>query len=220
MNNDLEYIEKFNRENVAPKFVVIWLHGLGASCEDFLPIVPQLNLNFSMKFVFPNAPMRSVALNNGYVMRAWYNIYTLDLHNHRVDESGIKESLTQIYKLIDKQIEAGFSVDKIILAGFSQGGVISYYAGLSNEYKLGGVLVLSGYLPEPQLISNLNKEVPVFACHGTNDMVVPYKAGLNAYEYLYNNGCNIYWHEYSMMHSVCDEEIIDITNWLNSLDDK
>ncbi|HMT03779.1 MAG TPA: carboxylesterase [Burkholderiales bacterium] len=220
MTDDLEYIERANKADIAPEFVIIWLHGLGADCEDFLPVVSQLKLNFSVKFIFPNAKLRPIAFNNGYLVRAWYNIYNLDIYNHKIDEDGIKESVSQIYKIIEKQIKGGVSPNKIILAGFSQGGVISYYAGLSNEYKLGGILALSCYLPEFELLNNLNKSISIFACHGINDAVIPYKAGFIAYEYLHKKGCNITWHEYLMEHTLCDLQITDIANWLNSLGSK
>ena len=219
MQNTLEYIERLSNPSVKPEAVVIWLHGLGASCDDFVPIVPELQLSHSIKFVFPNAPMRPITINNGYVMRAWYDIRDLGGSvAHFIDEAGINQSVKQVEELIAQQIKLGFDENQIIIAGFSQGGVISYITGINTKYKLGGVLALSCYLPKSvaKLDDSVNKATPIFACHGKHDVVVPYAAGLHAYNELNQQGYNIKWAEYPMEHSVCAEELQDISKWINS----
>jgi phospholipase/carboxylesterase len=219
MNNTLEYIERYSNPSIKPQAVVIWLHGLGASYDDFVPVVPELQLAYSVKFVFPNAPMRPITINNGYVMRAWYDIRDLGgTVSHFIDEAGINQSVKQIEELIAQQIKQGFAPEQIIIAGFSQGGVISYITGINTKYKLGGVLALSCYLPKSvaKLDKGVNKTTPIFACHGKQDMVVPYTAGLHAYNELAQHGYNIKWAEYPMEHSVCIEELQNIGQWINS----
>lgn len=219
MQTKLECIEEFSQPDVKPEAVVIWLHGLGADNHDFLPIVQELPLTHSIKFIFPNAPMRPITLNGGYVMRGWYDIRELGNMANLVDVEGINQSVTQIETLIKQQIDLGFSPDKIILAGFSQGGVISYIAGINTIYKLGGVLALSCYLPamSTKIEDSVNITTPFFAIHGTEDPVVPYKGGLHAYEELKKHGYNIKWAEYPMPHSVCLEELAAIGHWLDSV---
>lgn len=219
MQMKLECIEEFNKIDVKPDAVVIWLHGLGANNGDFLPIIPELPLRYSFKFIFPNAPMRPITLNGGYIMRGWYDIKELNNLAGLTDFVGINQSVEQIESIIGQQISLGFSANRIILAGFSQGGVISYVTGINSRYKLGGVLALSCYLP-PVLMKtdpDINKATKFFAIHGTEDPVVPYKAGFHAYEELKNHGYNIKWAEYPMPHSVCLEELADIGLWLDSI---
>lgn len=219
MQNTLEYIEKFNQASIMPAAVVIWLHGLGADNNDFLPIVNELPLKNSIKFIFPNAPMRPIALNGGYVMRGWYDIRELGNVSHMTDIDGINQSVAQIESIIQSQIDLGFKSEQIILAGFSQGGVISYITGINSKYKLGGVLAMSCYLPSmpTKIDSSINKDTSFFAIHGTEDQVVPYKGGVHAYEELKRHGYNIKWAKYPMPHSVCLEEIADIGIWLDNL---
>lgn len=219
MQTKLEYIEKFNQPNMPVDAVVIWLHGLGADNNDFVPIVQELPLKHSIKFIFPNAPMRPITINGGYIMRGWYDIKELSNLAHSTDIDGINQSVMQIESMIQNQVDAGISADRIILAGFSQGGVISYITGINSKYKLGGILAMSCYLPLiPTKIENsLNKITPFFAIHGTQDTVVPYQGGLHAYDELKKQGFNIKWAEYPMPHSVCLEEIADIGTWLDSI---
>ena len=219
MQMKLECIEEFNQSGVSPDAVVIWLHGLGADNSDFLPIIPELLLKHSFKFIFPNAPMIPITLNGGFIMRGWYDIKELNNLAQFTDVAGIKQSTQQIEALIAQQIDLGFSTERIILAGFSQGGVISYITGINSKYKLGGVLALSCYLPSlaVKIDESINKATPFFAIHGTEDPVVPYKGGYHAYEELKNHGYNIKWAEYLMPHSVCLEELVDIGSWLDSI---
>jgi len=220
LSGKLEYIERQNIQGKVPEAVIIWLHGLGADNADFIPLIPELNLAQSVKFVFPNAPMRPITINNGYIMRGWYDILDLGGLHSQIDRAGILDAVEQINALIDLQLKAGFSADKIFLAGFSQGGVISYTTGIMSPHQLGGVLALSCYLPDREdLVTRytLNKSTPIFAAHGTQDNMVPYPAGIHAYQTLKSNGYNISWYEYPMGHNVCALEIQDMSQWLNRI---
>lgn len=205
-----------------PKGTVIWLHGLGADGHDFVPIIQQLNLasHLPLRFIFPHAPMRPVTLNNGYVMRAWYDINSLT-GDHRVDQEGIKESIKWIEELIKAENARGIPTDKIILAGFSQGAVIALTTGLGYPDTLGGILALSGYLPQAEnVLSNAsaaNQSIPIFLAHGTDDDVVPYLMGQQIYNLLHERHYSVSWHKYMMSHSVCKEEIDDISQWLTQI---
>jgi phospholipase/carboxylesterase len=198
---------------------VIWLHGLGADGNDFVPIVSALNLpdELPLRFIFPTAPLQPVTLNNGYIMRAWYDIVGLSM-KERTDHDGINQSINLIKKLIEKEIQAGISPNKIILAGFSQGAVMALATGLSYPHALGGILALSGYLPDPEyflkLASPANHSTPIFIAHGTEDDVVAHAYGVMAHDFLKDQGCAVEWHSYSMAHSVCEEEVGDIARWL------
>ncbi|MCE3268358.1 MAG: carboxylesterase 2 (esterase ii) [Burkholderiales bacterium] len=219
MQTQLEYIERYSQPKAPVDAVVILLHGLGADNNDFVPLVQELPLKHSIKFIFPNAPKRPITLNGGYVMRGWYDIKELSNLNHLTDTDGINQSIRQIEAIIQQQIDAGFTADKIIIAGFSQGGVISYITGINSKYKLGGILAMSCYLPvmPTRIEESINKTTPFFALHGTEDQVVPYIAGVQAYEELKKHGYNIKWAEYPMPHSVCLQEIADIGAWLDSI---
>jgi phospholipase/carboxylesterase len=219
MQVKLEYIEKFSHPGKPADAVVIWLHGLGADNNDFVPIVRELPLKHSIKFIFPNAPMRPITINGGYVMRGWYDIKELNNLADLTDIDGINQSVTQIEAIIEEQINLGIDSKRIILAGFSQGGVISYVTGINSKYRLGGILAMSCYLPSMPIKTenSINKITPFFAIHGTEDPVVPYPGGLQAYEELKKHGFNIKWAEYPMLHSVCLEEIADIGTWLDSI---
>lgn len=216
----LESLEKVNYPGSVVEYVVIWLHGLGADCHDFAPLVSELKLTKTVKFIFPNAPMLPITLNNGYVMRAWYDIKSLDRIDNLIDNQGIDNSVSAINSLIEHAIKSGISAERIILAGFSQGGVISYTAGIRSHHKLGGILALSCYLPNAdKLVSSasINKDTPIFAIHGKNDHVVAYDIGYTAYSKLKSGGFNISWQEYDMEHNVCYEEINDIRAWFENI---
>lgn len=201
---------------------VIWLHGLGADGNDFVPLVPELNLpkDMPLRFVFPNAPHRAVTINNGYVMPAWYDIYAMGNHD-RVDSEGILESTRQLEKLIEHEEKRGIPPEKVVVAGFSQGAVIALTTGLGYSKSLAGILALSGYLPDSERVLNeanaANFTTPIFVAHGTEDMVVPFAAGLNVYNALQKNKYRVSWHNYVMPHSVCGEEIGDIAEWLRKV---
>ncbi|MBY0379436.1 MAG: dienelactone hydrolase family protein [Burkholderiales bacterium] len=213
----LEYIEKLNKHDEKPAWVVVWLHGLGADYNDFIPIIPKLKLNTSVKFIFPNAPYRAITVNNGYKMRAWYDIRDMNKLGNIVDHHGIAESVAQVNNLIEALIADGWKSHRIVLAGFSQGGVIAYTTGIKFKHLLCGVIALSCYLPDSQALAQsyyVNKKTPFLACHGKQDMIIPYDVGLLAYNNLRTEGYHITWTSYSMGHSVCDEEIVDISKWL------
>ena len=204
-----------------PQACVIWMHGLGDSGHGFAPIVPELQLPESMpvKFLFPHAPVRPVSINNNMEMPAWYDIKSLDF-NSRADLTGGEESTQQIKQLFDAQVEAGFAPEKIVLAGFSQGGVIAYHLGLRLPQRIAGILALSTYMCEPSLIagqaSEANRDVPIFVAHGEQDPVVPKILGEMAVKTLEENGYKPQWHTYQMQHNVCMEEIQHVSEWLQA----
>jgi phospholipase/carboxylesterase len=216
----LETIELQTGNN--PSAAVIWMHGLGADGNDFVPIVNELDLSGApaVRFVFPHAPKIPVTINNGYVMRAWYDVSFGDLEGHtkRADENGVRRSQAQIVELILREQERGIAFNHILLAGFSQGGAISLQTGLRYPEKLAGVMALSCYLPCTDSFAaeatTANSTTPVFIAHGTEDPVVPYAMGKSACATLRQSGYAVQWHEYAMPHSVCIEEIRDIGAWL------
>jgi phospholipase/carboxylesterase len=201
---------------------VIWLHGLGADGNDFVPIVPNLNLpsDLPLRFVFPHAPQRPVTINNGYVMRAWFDIYSMTTHE-RIDQKGIEESMTLLQNLIAKEQQRGIPPNKIVLAGFSQGAVIALLTGLKFSTPLAGIIALSGFLPHSEKLMSetnaANYTTPIFVAHGTEDTVVPYTLGLHTSDMLQRNKYLVSWHSYKMPHSVCQEEIGDLANWLRKV---
>lgn len=208
---------------IAPKSTptasIIWLHGLGADGHDFVDIVPQLGLS-SVRFIFPHAPVRPITLNAGYPMRAWYDIHGLDRFA-KEDEEGIRASAAMVNQLIQHEIAQGIPSDKIVLAGFSQGGAMALYSGLCYPQKLAGILALSCYLPLATQIaieaSAANKEIPVFMAHGSMDDIVNISLGEYSCQYLQNLGYNIEFHRYSMAHNVSLEEISDVAQWLKKI---
>lgn len=203
-----------------PDACVIWLHGLGADGSDFEGIVSQLMLpnSLSIRFIFPDAPVRPVSINGGYMMRAWYDIFDDISEDAEQDEAGILESASIISLLAEQQIDQGINSNRIILAGFSQGGAIALYAGLTFSRPLAGVLALSTYLPLAQHFSAENdyqERVPsILMAHGLNDSVVPIQYGESSMQTLRDLGIPVKWEKYPMEHSLCDEEIIHIRDWL------
>ncbi len=220
MEQLLETIEIETGSN--PAASVIWLHGLGADGSDFVPVVQELGLSQAppIRFVFPHAPMRPVTINNGYVMRAWYDVSYGDLEgkSRQADEQGVRASQTAIGELIEREADRGISNENIVLAGFSQGGAIALQTGLRYPRPLAGVLALSTYLPLAESFAQeaapTNAKTPVFMAHGAQDPVVPYAMGSKSKELLGKMGYSVEWHEYAMQHSVCLEEIQDIGAWL------
>jgi phospholipase/carboxylesterase len=204
----------------APRFSVIWMHGLGADGSDFAPIVPELGLAAGpgVRFVFPHAPAIPVTCNGGYVMPAWYDIIALDSSNRSVDEAGILHSRQAIRGLIARENQRGVPSSRIFVAGFSQGGAVAYTTALTHPETLAGVIALSTYIPSLQLIEKeataANKSLPIFAAHGTYDEVVSPELGVRAREFLKGRGYPLEWHEWPMAHSVCPEEISAIGRWL------
>jgi phospholipase/carboxylesterase len=205
-----------------PEFAVIWMHGLGADGSDFVPVVPELGLykHPGIRFIFPHAPEIPVTCNGGYVMRAWYDIISLEPASRQVDEAGILQSRQMIRALITRENQRGITSHRIFLAGFSQGGAIAYTAALTHPEALAGVIALSTYLPSQRLLAEeateANRATPIFAAHGTEDEVVALELGIQAREYLERRGYLLEWHEYPMPHSICLEEIELIGGWLKT----
>lgn len=200
-----------------PKHSIIWLHGLGADGQDFVPVADELNLPHPVRYVFPHAPMRPVTINGGFVMRAWYDITSQDIGAQQ-DEAGIRASQLPIEALIAQEVARGIAPGNIFLAGFSQGGAIALHTALRQDVPLGGVLALSTYLPLAETVaeeaSANARSTPIFMAHGRNDPVVPYELGVASREALLALGYAVDWHEYSMPHSVCEKELRDIETWL------
>lgn len=217
--NNLPYVE-VNCDG-AHDAVVIWLHGLGDSGNGFAPIVPELHIpaEFKIRFVFPHAPIRNVTINNGMPMRAWYDIKTLDF-NHRADVEGVVESAKMVEDLVEKEIAHGTPSHRILLAGFSQGGVIALHLGTRFSKPLAGILALSTYMSEPEKLAEqanpANKETQIMCAHGQQDEVVPMFLGNAAYKVLKANDYNVVWHEYPMQHNVCPQELADISKWIQA----
>lgn len=203
-------------------YAVIWLHGLGASGNDFEPIVPELRLAETpgVRFVFPHAPIRPITINGGATMRGWYDISSLDFGSREQDAAGIKESAEHVNALIEAEISNGIAPGNILLAGFSQGGAIALYAGLTSKYELGGILALSTYLPiQDDSLANLNahaKRIPIFMAHGQFDDVIQIQHAVQSRDLMLENGLQVQWHQYPMAHSVSAEQIGDVSLWLKS----
>ncbi|MFT5123631.1 MAG: phospholipase/carboxylesterase [Kiritimatiellia bacterium] len=204
-----------------PDAAVIWMHGLGADGHDFESLVPELDLpsDHCIRFVFPHAPVRPVTVNGGMPMRAWYDIYAMDI-NREVDEDAFEESATQISALIRAEMERGIPSTRIVLAGFSQGGAIAFHAGLAFSEPLAGILALSTYLGIPAQAAEghaSNRAIPIFMAHGTADPVVPLSLAQRGRAALEDNGYAIGWHTYpGMQHALCLEEIEAISEWLQA----
>ena len=201
---------------------VIWMHGLGADGNDFVPVVNELRLGTApgIRFVFPHAPMQPVSINNGFVMRAWYDVKWGDLEgqSRQADEKGVRASQAAITQLIEREISRGSSADKIVLAGFSQGGAVALQTGLRHPQKLGGIMALSTYLPLAESFADEasaeNRKTPVFMAHGTDDGVIPLEMATRSRDILVQHDYDVEWHQYPMQHSVSLEEIRDISAWL------
>jgi phospholipase/carboxylesterase len=204
---------------------VIWLHGLGDSGHGFAPIVPELRLpaGHGIRFLFPHAPQQPVTINNGMVMRSWYDIKSLDLNavdGSRADEAGVRQSAAAVQQLLDKVIASGVPSERIVLAGFSQGGVIALHLLPRLPYKIGGVMALSTYMAVPDALktemNSVNKATPVIVAHGLLDDVVPVAAGKAAFNSLKYAGFQVKWFEYRMAHSVCAQEVDDLSRFIQA----
>jgi phospholipase/carboxylesterase len=206
----------------AHKHTVIWLHGLGADGHDFESIAPQLHLNAEagIHFIFPNAPIQPVTINGGMEMRAWYDILEMSLER-KVDVAGIYQSEKLLGRLIEREMVKGISSEQILLAGFSQGGVIALHAGLRCPYKLAGIIGLSTYLPTLEQLkterSPANISTPIFMGHGILDSVVAIESGKAVFNALNDFGYHVEWHDYVMEHSVCMEEIGHLSGFINAI---
>ncbi|MDR7333544.1 alpha/beta hydrolase [Roseateles asaccharophilus] len=202
-----------------PRTTLIVLHGLGADGYDFVPICGELNLTAigPIRYVFPHAPQRPVTINNGYVMRAWYDIRVTDLVREE-DEGGLRESQQMIAALIDAERERGMPANRIVLMGFSQGCAMTLMTALRYPERLGGAVGLSGYLPLAGTATAerhaANADLPIFMAHGRQDPIVPHARGAASRDALRALGHDVEWHDYPMPHSVCAEEIADLNAWL------
>jgi len=197
------------------------LHGLGADGNDFVPVVKALPLPpVGIRFVFPHAPMMPVTINGGFVMRAWYDIVGADFGT-RQDEHGIRASQESIEALVAREVRRGIPASRIVLAGFSQGGVMSLHVGLRHRGKLAGLMILSGYLPLAKAVeaerNSANSGISIFMGHGSDDPIIPVAAAKASRQQLADLGYEVEWHEYRMPHSVCDQEIADIGAWLRKV---
>lgn len=200
---------------------VIWLHGLGADGNDFVPVVPELQLpdELGVRFVFPHAPVRPVTINAGMPTRAWYDITGLE--DGAEDATGIRESAAAVEALIAGEKARGVPDSRIVLAGFSQGGAVALYTGLRHEERLAGIMALSTYLPLRGRLdaeaAAANRKTPIFMAHGTLDPMLPQHLGEISRDVLRRHGYEVVWHSYPMAHQVCLEEIRDIGVWLYSV---
>ncbi len=215
MTQHIEGIERVVGED--PDLSIIWLHGLGADATDFLPIVDQLELRTATRFIFPNAPTRPVTINGGMVMRAWYDIIGFG-PNAPDDATGITQSIAIVNRLVEYEHERGMPMDRIVLAGFSQGGAVVLHAGLGARQRLGGILGLSTYLPAPDLLRSaetIAADTPVLLAHGTHDPVIPLSLAESSAAILRGLGVGLEWKTYPMAHEVCRQEISDLGAWLS-----
>jgi len=220
MTQLLENIEIETAPN--PEIAVIWLHGLGADGNDFVPLVNELDLSSlpGIRFVFPHANTMPVTINGGYVMRAWYDISNADL-SRREDEGGLRASQRDVEALIAREKSRGIPASRIILAGFSQGCAMTLQTGMRHPEKLAGMLCLSGYLPLATVAAAERSEeslaTPIFMAHGRQDGVVPFARAQASHEALKAIGYEVEWHEYMMQHSLCLEEVQDISKWIRKV---
>ena len=201
-----------------PKYTILWMHGLGADGNDFVPVVQALDLpEIPVRFLFPHAPQQPVTINGGYIMRAWYDIQNTDF-NVQEDETGIRRSQHAIVELIEQEDRRGIPPDHLILAGFSQGAAMALYTGLRHPDRLAGIIALSGYLPLIHKIEReahiTNRTTPIFIAHGSNDPIVPIEMAHTSLQQLREYRYPVTWHEYPMEHTVCDQELADISRWL------
>jgi phospholipase/carboxylesterase len=213
----LPAIEMESPPGVEVRASIIWLHGLGADGNDFAPIVPQLKLpsNLGVRFVFPHAPSIPVSINNGFVMPAWYDIKQMEIDRH-VDEVQLRQSAAWVHALIDREIERGVDSSRIIVAGFSQGGAVSYEAALTYPQPLAGIMALSSYFASAASIqiNPIHNTIPILICHGSLDPVLPEAMGRKSLATLQNLGFVPEYNSYAMEHSLCPQEIDDISAWI------
>lgn len=199
--------------------VVIWLHGLGDSGAGFSDVIPALGLakQHNIRFIFPHAPKQAVTINRGLVMRSWYDIKTMELSD-RADIVTLQQSETLVKQLIEQQIAGGIEPGRIVLVGFSQGGVLSLYSGLRLKHKLAGIVGLSCYLAQTDLAelgaAGINARTPLFMSHGEHDATVPFAAGKQAAQQLTAAGFELIWSQYPMEHWVCEPQLKKLGQWL------
>ncbi|MEX0965363.1 MAG: carboxylesterase [Pseudohongiellaceae bacterium] len=214
----LPAVEMESPSGVAVNASIIWLHGLGADGNDFAPLVPQLRLpdSFAIRFIFPHAPSIPVSINNGFVMPAWYDIKEMDIDRH-LDEAQLLQSAAWVHALIDREIERGVDSSRIIVAGFSQGGAVSFEAALTYGKPLAGIMALSTYFATAASIKpdTAQKSIPIMICHGSMDPVVPEVLGQKSVATLEGLGYAPEYHSYPMEHSLCPQQVVDISDWIS-----
>lgn len=212
----LEYLEEISGQN--PDAAIVWLHGLGADGYDFLPIVRQLDLpaDYAIHFLFPHAPVQAVTINQGVEMNAWYDIHELSLHAEE-DEQGVFASMRAVEALIASKL-AHIDPNRILLAGFSQGGALTLHTALHGGIALGGAIALSTYLPLRKLVTKAPSDnivhSDIFMAHGTLDDVLPHEIGLLSKDVLLKLGAHIEWRDYPMGHELCDALLQDLRAWI------
>lgn len=220
MSELLEHIQVETNDN--PEIAVIWMHGLGADGNDFVPIVRELDLDGlpGIRFIFPHANTMPVTVNNGYVMRAWYDITGAEL-TRREDEAGLRASQQDIEAFIAREKARGIPASRIVLAGFSQGCAMTIQTGLRHPEKLAGLLCLSGYVPLSAKLgaerTEASKATPIFMAHGRYDNVVPFNRAEASRDLLVSLGYQLEWHEYAMQHTLCLEEVQHISAWFKKV---
>ncbi|WP_313632383.1 alpha/beta hydrolase [Massilia timonae] len=220
MSQLLEHIEIETAPN--PSIAIVWLHGLGADGNDFVPIVRELDLSGlpGIRFVFPHANTMPVTINGGYVMRSWYDIVATDLVR-REDEAGLRASQLQVEALIAREKARGIPASRIILAGFSQGCAMTLQTGLRHPEPLAGMMCLSGYLPLAGVAGaehiDASLATPIFMAHGVQDPVVPFARAEDSRKVLESLGYQVEWHAYQMQHTLCLEEVQDIAKWIRKV---
>jgi len=207
------------------EYAIIWLHGLGATGDDFVPIAHQLHqeLPLQARFVFPHAPLRPVTLNSGYVMRAWYDILGLDLQT-KEDRDGLEQTRQSVEEIIQHQVDDGIVSNRIFLGGFSQGGAAALYTGVRYEQPLAGIIAFSAYMPFYKSIveeaNSANQQTPILFAHGTRDGIVPLLWAELSSKALSQNGNSVAMRTYPIEHQVCQEELVDLTQWLGEVSGK
>jgi phospholipase/carboxylesterase len=205
-----------------PKASVLWLHGLGASADDFVGAINELNIadEFGVRFVFPNAPLIPVTINAGFRMPAWFDVHGLS-DEDPVDFDGLKASSYLITEMIEDEVSSGVSSDHILLGGFSQGGALALYCGLRYAKELAGIFALSAFLPGGEMLdiegSEANQGLPVFMAHGELDAVVDYAYGRRSYEHLQEQGYAVQWQDYAIEHEICPEELRALGKWIQQV---
>lgn len=210
-----------NETGADPQWSVLWLHGLGADGHDFAPIVPELVRPHwpAIRFVFPHAPVQPITINNGVPMRAWYDIVSAGFRS-RADSAGVDASIVELELLIEREVARGIPAERILLAGFSQGGAVILSALLRRTRPLAGLIALSTYLPDPAKAAAARVadaiSVPVFMAHGTQDPVIPVAIARDTAQTLENLGLPVEWHTYTMAHQVCAEEMHALGEWLEA----
>jgi phospholipase/carboxylesterase len=210
-----------NETGADPQWSVLWLHGLGADGHDFAPIVPELVRPHwpAIRFVFPHAPVQPITINNGVPMRAWYDIVSMDFRS-RADSAGVDASIVELELLIEREVARGIPAERILLAGFSQGGAVILSALLRRTRPLAGLIALSTYLPDPAKAAAARVahaiSVPVFMAHGTQDPVIPVAIAEHTAQTLSALGLPVQWHTYTMAHQVCAEELQALGDWLEA----